>query len=148
MRTYYRGPDALITDEYFVWWTAGQNRVYTIHDLHHVGLVRDDGLDRRPDLATVAAAGMVAFAGTAWLTAGPVVGLALGFVALIAAVVAISTRQHRTEQSWQVHAGYRGVDTIIYRSPDARVFNQVTRALQRSLEDDRPERSTYGLAAA
>ena len=49
---------------------------------------------------------------------------------------------------WQVHARYRGGETVIYASPDARVFNQVTRALRRSLEDDRQEPSTYGLAAA
>jgi hypothetical protein len=148
MRTYYRGPDALVTDEHFVWKAADRTRFFTIRDLQHVGLVRNNGIDRRPDVVTVAAVGLVAFAGTAWVTAGPIVGMAVGFVAAIAAVVAITTRQHRSEQSWQVHARYRGVETVIYTSPDVRVFNQVTRALRRSLEDDRQEPAKYGLAAA
>jgi hypothetical protein len=148
MRTYYRGPDALVTDEHLIWRVAaGRTRSFVIRDLHHVGLARADA-DRRPDVAVVAAAALVAFAGTAWLTTGPVIGMAAGFVALIAAAVAVSTRQHRAVQTWQVHAAYRGVDTVVYESADVRVFNQVTRALRRSIEDDRAEPSTYGLAAA
>jgi hypothetical protein len=147
MRTYYRGPDALVTDEHLVWRAAGRNRSFAIRDLHRVGLVRADA-DRRPDVAVVGAAAMVAFAGTAWLTTGPVIGMAVGFVAVVAGAVAISTRQHRAAQVWQVRATYRGTDTVVYESADVRVFNQVTRALRRSIEDDRPEPSTYGLAAA
>lgn len=147
MRTYYRGPDALVTDEYLVWRAAGRNRSFSIHDLHRVGLVRAEA-DRRPDVAVIGAAAMVAFAGTAWLTTGPVIGMAVGFVAVIAGAVAVSTRSHRAAQGWQVRARYRGVDTVVYESADSRVFNQVTRALRRSIEDDRPEPSTYGLAAA
>jgi hypothetical protein len=148
MRIYYRGPDASVTDEYLVWRTAaGHTRSFAIRDLHHVGLARADA-DRRPDVAVVGTAALVAFAGTAWLTTGPVIGMAVGFVAMIAAAVAVTTRQHRAAQAWQVHAAYRGADTVVYASVDERVFNQVTRALRRSIEDDRAEPSTYGLAAA
>ena len=59
MRTYYRGPDALVTDEHFVWRTATP-RIFAVRELRNVGLVRDDVVDRRPDVAMVAAAGMAA----------------------------------------------------------------------------------------
>lgn len=146
-RIYYQGADALVTEHQFVWLSAAPRRTFAVRHLHNVGLVRDTA-DRRSDVATVVTAGMVGIAGAVWLVAGPVVGLALGFAALVAATAAVTTRRHRTVRTWQVRATYHGVDTIIYASGDVRVFNQVARALRRSLEDRRPVRSRYGLAAA
>jgi hypothetical protein len=142
MRTYYRGPDALVTDEHFVWRTR-TSRIFPVRELRNVGLVRDHVVDRRPDVALVAAAGMGVFAVMMWTLAGPVVGSALGFVSLIAATVAVTTRQGRTVRVWQVRATYRGMDVVLYSSPDARVFNQVTRALRRALEVHRAAHDEY-----
>jgi hypothetical protein len=47
-----------------------------------------------------------------------------------------------------VHATYRGVVTVIYQSTDERVFNQVTRALMRAIEDGRPIPTGRDLAIA
>jgi hypothetical protein len=143
MRTYYRGPDALVTEEHFVWRT-GASRIFPVRELHNVGLVRDAAVDRRADIALVATVGMIGFTVTTWMLAGPVIGLALGFVSLIAATVAVTTRQRRIV--WQVRATYRGVDVVVYSSPDARVFNQVTRALRRALEVNRPTHEEYRIA--
>lgn len=140
MRTYYRGPDALVTEEHFIWRT-GTSRIFPVRELHNVGLVRDDAVDRRGDVALVATAGMIGFTVTTWMLAGRVIGLALGFVSLIAATVAVTTRQRRTV--WQVRATYRGIDVVVYSSSDARVFNQVTRALRRALEVNRPTHEEY-----
>ena len=140
MRTYYRGPDALVTEEHLVWRT-GTSRIFPVRELRNVGLVRGDAVDRRADIALVAAAGMVGFTLTTWMLAGRIVGLALGFVSLIAATAAVTTRQRRTV--WQVRATYRGVDVVVYSSPNARVFNQVTRALRRALEVNQPAHEEY-----
>jgi len=135
MRTYYRGPDALVTEEHVVWRT-GTTRIFPMGELRNVGLVRDHVVDRRSDVALLATAGMMAFTATTWFVAGPVIGAALAFVSLIAATVAVTTRQ-RTVRVWQVRATYQGIDVIVYSSADARVFNQVTRALRRALEVQR-----------
>lgn len=147
MRIYYRGPDAVVTDERFVW-RAAAPRIFAVRELHHIGLVRADVADRRSDVALVAAAGMVAGAAAAWVMVGPVLGAALGFVAAVTAVVAVTARRLRTVRMWQVRATYHGVVTMIYESPDARVFNQVTRALRRAIEDGRPAQTGRDLAVA
>jgi hypothetical protein len=49
---------------------------------------------------------------------------------------------------WQVRASYLGSHVTVYTSVDQRVFNQVTRALRRAVEDARPTRADHGLAAA
>jgi hypothetical protein len=142
MRTYYRGPDALVTEEQFVWRT-GTSRTFAVRELRNVGLARDDVADRRPDVAMVAAAGMVAFTATTWMLVGAVIGMALGFVSLVASTVAVATRKRRTVRLWQVRATYRGVNMTIYSSSDLRVFNQVARALRRALEVNRPSHPTH-----
>jgi hypothetical protein len=122
-------------------WRTGISRIFSVRELHDVGLVRDDAVDRRAEIALVATAGMIGLSLTTWMLAGRVVGLALGFVSLIAVTVAVTTRQRRTV--WQVRATYRGVDVVVYSSPDARVFNQVARALRRALEVNRPAYEEY-----
>jgi hypothetical protein len=38
-RTYYRGPDAVVTDRFFIWHTT-PTKGFDIRDLQHVGLVQ------------------------------------------------------------------------------------------------------------
>jgi hypothetical protein len=147
MRVYYRGPDALVTDERFVWRTAAP-RIFAVRELRRVVLVRENVPDPRSGAALVAAIGMGAAAAAGWVVAGRTVGTGLGALAMITLVVAVTTRQLRTVRMWQIRATYRGAVTVIYQSPDARVFNQVTRALRRSIEDARPTPTTRDLAIA
>jgi hypothetical protein len=145
MRIYYRGPDALVTDERFVWRTPAP-QIFAVRDLRRVGLVRENVPDPRSGAALVAAIGMAAAATAGWVVAGTTVGTALGALAMITLVAAVTTRQLRTVRVWQVRAIYRGALTVIYQSPDARVFNQVTRALRRAIEDTRPTPTGRDLA--
>ncbi|HET6529639.1 MAG TPA: DUF6232 family protein [Actinoplanes sp.] len=148
MRTiYYRGPDALITAESFVWRTA-EPRIFAIRDLRRVGLVQENLPDRRSGAALVAAMGMGTGAAAGWVVAGAAVGATLGLAAMITLIVAVTARQLHTVRVWQIQATYRGVVTVLYQSPDERVFNQVTRALRRAIEDATPTPTGRDLAIA
>jgi hypothetical protein len=67
---------------------------------------------------------------------------------MIALVAAVTARQLRSVHVWQVRATYRGAVTIVYESTDVRVFNQVTRALRRAIEDATPAPTGRDLAIA
>lgn len=149
MRTYYRGPDALVTQERFVWETA-PSRTFAVHALDDVVLVRCNVPAGRSGTAVPVAVVLTALAGAGWLLAGPVVGAAVGFLAVLAGAAALVTRPHRSVREWQVRATYFGSPVTVYASADERVFNQVTRALRRAKEDSRRPitRADRGLAAA
>jgi hypothetical protein len=147
MRVYYRGPDALVTDERFVW-RASAPQTFAVRELHRVGRARAAVPDPRSGGAVAIAVGLGAAAVAGWAVAGPLVGGALGAMAMIALLVAVTARQLRRVHMWQVHATYRGAVTVIYQSTDERVFNQVTRALMRAIEDGRPIPTGRDLAIA
>ena len=147
MRTYYRGPDALVTQERFVWRTSSP-RIFLVRELQNVVLVRCNVPDRRPNPALLVAQLMTALATASWMLVGPVVGTALGFLAVLAGAAAMATQPRRTVYEWQVRATYLGTHVTVYASVDQRVFNQVTRALRRAVEDARPTRADHGPAAA
>jgi len=147
MRVYYRGPDALVTDERLVW-RAAAPQTFAVRELHRVGRARAAVSDPRSGGAVAIAVGLGAAAVAGWAVAGPLVGGALGAMAMIALLVAVTARQLRRVHMWQVHATYRGVVTVIYQSTDERVFNQVTRALMRAIEDGRPIPTGRDLAIA
>jgi hypothetical protein len=147
MRTYYRGPDALVTQERFVWQTASP-RVFAVPALENVVLARCDVPAARSGTALPVALILIPLAGASWLLAGPVVGAALAFLAVLAGVAALAVRPRRTVREWQVRATYFGTHVTVYASTDQRVFNQVTRALRRAREDTRPIVARPGLAAA
>jgi hypothetical protein len=144
-RTYYRGTDAVVTDERFVWLTSPA-KMFVVRDLHNVGLVRRNaGLHRY----TASAAGVtLILAAAAWTTFDHPIAYALGIVgiAIPGAAAAISWRV--APRRWELHATYRGREVIIYASADERVFNQVSRALRRSMEAARSPARRLGLAAA
>jgi hypothetical protein len=147
MRVYYRGPDALVTDERLVW-RAAAPQIFAVRELHRVGRARAAVPDPRSGGAVAIAVGLGAAAVAGWAVAGPLVGGALGAMAMIALLVAVTARQLRRVHMWQVHATYRGAVTVIYQSTDERVFNQVTRALMRAIEDGRPIPTGRDLAIA
>lgn len=141
MRTYYRGPDAVITDTHFVWHRPSV-QIFAIDDLDDVRLER-----------TIAGgpSGMELVLGLALVTLAVVAGLKYGPLAaspLIAAlvVVAVIALRRRSGNAWEIRASYRAQEVTIYSSPDPRTFNQVTRALRRTIER-RTIRQSYSLAA-
>jgi hypothetical protein len=139
-RTYYRGPDAVVTSEVFVWRTTPP-QVFVIRELHRVGLVRGGGDRVQPYQAMVLTMSM-------WpLVKAPVMvasAILVATVPLVAVVVYRRTRPRR----WEIHAHYRGADVLMFASRDERIFNQVARALRRAMEDRDPHYNGNGAAAA
>jgi hypothetical protein len=147
MRTYYRGPDAHVTDERFVWRTETP-RVFVVRDLRDVVVVRRTRSDRGPDMAMVVAAVLAVLAVMSWVLAGGIVGAGVGFLAVTVASGAAATRRYRPTHYWQLRSTYLGAEVVVFEATDERVFNQVKRALRRSLEVNRPVRTDLWLTAA
>jgi hypothetical protein len=141
MRTYYRGPDAVVTSEVFVWRTTPA-KVFAIRDLLDVGIARDDLSPLRPTTMHVAGGSLVLVAATwpMWHTPD-LVALGALVVAVPGAVAAAACWRTRPRR-WELRATYRGMPAVLFQSLDARVFHQVSRALRRSMEDGRPDWSS------
>jgi hypothetical protein len=142
MRTYYRGPDAVVTS---TWFGGHPAEPYAIRDLRNAHITRTQ--QPQPSLI-LAVAGSAIMAAAAWpLTkVSPVYGwalLALG----VPALAAVAAMWRLRAQTWELWATHHGADVLLYSSTDARVFNQVTRALRRAIEDTRPPATWKDLAA-
>jgi len=140
MRTYYRGPDAIITDTHFVWQSPAV-RIFAIADLDDVRLERTDA--RGPS-------GVMVALGFGLFAVAVVTGLKFGVAAatplvLAVIVLALAGLRRRGGHAWEIRARYRAQEVTLYTSPDPRIFNQVTRALRRTIEQRK--RQAYGLAA-
>jgi len=141
MRTYYRGPDAVITDTHFVW-QSPTVRIFAIDDLRDVRLVR---------VVAGGPSGVAVALGFGLSALAVVTGLKFGALAaapLVAAVVllVLAGLRGRSGHAWEIRARYRSQEVTLYTSEDPRIFNQVTRALRRTIER-RPNRQAYGLVA-
>ncbi|MEU7904083.1 DUF6232 family protein [Actinoplanes sp. NPDC049118] len=145
MRIYYRGPDAFLTDEHFIW-NGSERADFVIRDLREVGRIRSvaAGLSTNTVLVVTTA---LAFFVAGWLMVAPAAAYPLSLVVVAASVATLAVRQRRKVSLWQVQATYRGSRVTIYASSDERVFNQVTRALSRAIEDARSSSAPYRLAA-
>lgn len=129
MRTYYRGPDAVITDTHFVWQTPAV-QIFAIDDLDDVRLERS--INAGPSgVEFVAGIGLLALTVLGGLEFGPKAAAPLA-VALVA--LSVFALRRRGRQAWEIRARYRAQEVVVYTSPDPRVFNQVTRALRRTME--------------
>ena len=145
-RTYYRGPDAVVTSELFVWRTSPP-KMFAIRDLKKVGIARRV-VDRTRPHAPKAAAGSVVLALSVWNVMDSPVLVATVFSAVVVPAVAAATYWRRRTWLWELRATYRGAEVVLYASTDTRVFNQVTRALRRAMEDTDPHLGWDGEAAA
>jgi hypothetical protein len=145
-RTYYRGPDAVVTDRLFVWRTT-PTRGYVVRDLHNVGLVRREISGVGKSLVPVGGGALVVLV-TAWATLAAPVAAVTSLVAAIALLIVSTAGRRMRPRRWEMRATYRGREVVVYASSDVRVFNQVTRALRRSVEDCRPVANRNDLAAA
>jgi Family of unknown function (DUF6232) len=146
MRTYYDGPDALVTEHHFIWRTDPL-RAFIIGDLRDVRLVqRDVGSPRVViALAAVAAAAMIVAPG--WLLVHTMVGR-LVLVGAAAAAVSLATLGRRSVHQWELRAAYQSREVVLYATLEIRTFNQVTRALRRSVEATDRTRGRQRMAAA
>jgi hypothetical protein len=147
MRTYYRGPDALVTDDHFVWRTSS-TKIYAVGELRNVGLVQGRIAASPPAAVLVTAAGLFATAAVSWTAFGVAAGYSVAALAVFITAATLAARHQRATRVWHLQATYRGIEVTLYSSSDVRMFNQVARALRRSIEDSRRTSTTYGLAAA
>lgn len=141
MRTYYRGHDALVTSEVFVWRTEPQ-RVFVVRELRDVSVVRSN---KRTSEGLVPAiiigvSVLVLSVTTASIVKGAVAWVVSAFASLIALGYSWQAVRLRPRY-WEIRAQYRGVDTVLYSNRDPRTFNQVARAFRRSIEDAIPPAS-------
>jgi len=146
MRTFYDGPDALVTENHFIWRTDPL-RAFVIGDLRDVRLVQRDVGSRRVILtaASIAAAALIVAPG--WLLLDTPVGRLVLLAAAIAAVT-LATFGRRSVHQWELRAAYQSREVVLYTTLELRTFNQVTRALRRSLESAARARGRYRMAAA
>ena len=145
MRCYYRGPDVIVTSDQFIHQTPTARRAFLIRDLRNVGMTSTGGAGLPLALAAGGAAVLVAAAWSLDIISF-VVGLtSLAVVGLAAVVAAVFLRGR--PRSWALEAEYHGESVRLYDSMDMRVFNQVTRALRRAVEDSRPPPSWQDPAA-
>jgi hypothetical protein len=145
-RTYYSGPDALVTDRLIVWRTTPA-KGFAVRELRNVGRVRGETNGLRPYTVHVAAGALILIVAT-WTMVETPAAYVLGFLAVaVPGGFAAATVRSRPRR-WELRANYRGQDVVLYASSDERVFNQVTRALRRAVEDARPPAGDFKLAAA
>jgi hypothetical protein len=145
MRIYYRGPDAFLTDEHFTW-NGPEPANFAIRDLREVGRVCS--VAAGIGIRTVLVAGSVlAVFVAAWFAVAPAAAYPLSLGVVAAGIVAMVVRRRRTVSLWQVQATYHGSRVTVYASTDERVYNQVTRALCRAIQDGRPAPVPHRLAA-
>jgi hypothetical protein len=145
-RTYYSGPDALVTDRLFVW-RMPPAKGFAVRELRNVGLVRGDADPLRPYTAHVAAAALVLVAAT-WTMLDTPAAYVLGFLAVAVPGTFTAFTMRSRPRRWEMRANYRGLEVVLYASSDVRVFNQVARALRRAVEDARPPAGEFNLATA
>ncbi|GAA3956228.1 DUF6232 family protein [Actinoplanes auranticolor] len=146
MRIYYRGPDAVVTDGHFAW-LGDPVRMVLIRDLHNVRRAHTDARRANPRALQVAFGALIVTA-AGWTTLGtPAVYVSAPLCAAIAGLCTAAYWRLRP-QRWELLANYRGSDVTLYATSDPRVFNQVTRALRRAVEDSRPATDGYDLVAA
>ncbi|HEX8346214.1 MAG TPA: DUF6232 family protein [Actinoplanes sp.] len=146
MRTYYRGNDVVVTDVLFIRRTTPMQS-FVIRDLHDVGMVRGGCGPLAPGLA-YATGGALIMVAIGWLLLNEPVTHVVALLGLAMSAVAAGAYWGARSHAWELRATYRHADVLLYSSSDSRVFNQISRALQRSMEDAGPPSAWYDLAAA
>ena len=148
MRIYYRGPDVVVTSELFVVRRGSPPGRFAISDLRDVCIAPGHPEGVRLSVVFPPAAAAVLVAAAAVSAAGGVlVGVAIA-VSAAGAGMACAVVQQRRPRQWELRATYRDCPVRLYASTDARVFHQVSRALRRALENERPPYADREAAAA
>jgi len=141
-RTYYRGPEVVVTDRLFVWRTT-PTKGFVVRDLRNVELVRP----HRTPYAAYAAGAVVILAIATWVLLDSSAAYATGALALTVPPLFVAAGRRIRPQRWELRATYRGYGILLFASSDARVFNQVARGLRRAVEDCRTPAARYRLVA-
>jgi hypothetical protein len=135
MTDFYRGPCARITHKVFEPLTP-VHRWFAISDLRGVHIVHvgpegrsADAIPVRLYTTGVAGAAMI----TGWPVFGSVPMSVVAMIALAAASVWGGGCWRSRPHSYELHGLYRGSLQLLFSTPDARVFGQVSRALARAL---------------
>ncbi len=137
MRIYYQGPEAVVTSDFFIRRGSAPS-TYAIRDLRAVCIAPDEASGLGAIGYSAAAALLAAF--VIFEASSPWYALAfLGAAAVGVGCIAVR-RRHRPRRH-ELRADYRGVRVSLYASSDARVFNQVSRALRRAMENLPPPSS-------
>jgi hypothetical protein len=132
MRTYYDGPDALVTENHFIWRTDPL-RAFIIGDLRDVRLVQRDVGSPRVIILMAAAAAAALIIAPGWLLLHTMTGR-LVLVGAAVAAVSLATLGRRSVHQWELRAAYQSREVVLYTTLEIRTFNQVTRALRRAIE--------------
>jgi len=110
MRTYYRGPDAVVTDTHFVWQDSIV-RIFAIDDLADVRLERRAPA-RRAGMELVLVLALLATA----VFAGLRFGLLVAAPPVVAAVLVLIFLRRPGRHAWEIRARYRAREVTLYAS--------------------------------
>jgi hypothetical protein len=146
MRTYYDGPDALVTESHFIW-RADPVRAFHVGELRDVRLVQRHVGGPRVIVLAAAVAATALIVAPGWLLTDTTAGR-VALLAAAGAAVTLATFGRRGMARWELRATYRSREVVLYTSLEIRTFNQVARALRRAVERSGPRHRDYGMAAA
>jgi hypothetical protein len=134
MRIYYRGPDAVVTSELFIR-RGSSPGTFAIRDLRNVCIAPDQ--HEGTGAVVIFAAAALGAAAVVYGVGGPWSAMAVLPVAAVGLGCGALRLRHRPRRH-ELRADYRGSVVALYASADARVFNQVSRALLRAIENIPP----------
>jgi Family of unknown function (DUF6232) len=139
MRTYYRSPDVVVTSDLFMWQTIPV-RTVQVRDLRRIAVVQRPQDLRSPRVVVSVSIALIVLSASVavGVTAGSTSAWVVGAVASMAALGYSWSTIRGAPRVWELTAAYRGQSVTLFASTDAQVFNRVTRALRRAVEDSRP----------
>ena len=131
-RTFYRGPRAIVTGEQFI--AHGEpTRVFRLTDLANVTIVR--AVEQRHLAVRITQIGLIVLAGVLVAILDTLAGIVAAVALLVGIAVVIQLAGRHI--SWELHARYRDAQVTLFSCSNVAEFNQVSRALRRSLEERR-----------
>jgi hypothetical protein len=129
MRTYYRGPDVVVNELVFEVRSPHPQR-FLVRKLRDVQVVRT-----APAPSALRGTGVSAVALLLVAPALDSAELVIGALVMgIAPALLMMWAHWRARRAYELWAWYERNTVRMYSSPDARVFGQVSRALQRAIE--------------
>jgi Family of unknown function (DUF6232) len=146
VRIYFRGFEAVVTSEHFIRRTSTTTRAFLVRDLRNVCITRAGVAARTAPYFFGGAVLALAVAAPMWQLSAPSAIVLLGLAGLGAVLALLALRGR--PQPWVLEGTYHGERVVLYESTDERVFNQVSRALRRAIEDGRPPAARDGLSGA
>jgi hypothetical protein len=145
MRTYYRGPEVLITDQVFAI-LAPYPAAFRVDELYNVRVFRGELHPARVFTAHAAGGAILAVAAS-WPLIHSLLAC-VGALVLVATPCVISGACSRlAPRTYALRATYRNLDVQLYCSADLTTFGQVRRGLLRALEARQSRLEQVGASA-